>query len=53
MLVEHDMRLVMRIADEVFVMNQGSQIAEGSPTTVQRDKAVLDAYLGHEAYAGG
>ena len=52
-LVEHDMRLVMRIADEVFVMNQGSQIAEGSPTTVQRDKAVLDAYLGHEAYAGG
>lgn len=52
-LVEHDTRLVMRIADEVFVMNQGSQIAEGSPSTVQRDKAVLDAYLGHEAYARG
>jgi branched-chain amino acid transport system permease protein len=48
LLVEHDMRLVMGIADEVLVMNHGEKIAEGTPSQVQRDEGVLSAYLGEE-----
>lgn len=49
LLVEHDMRLVMQLADEVLVMDQGAKIAEGPPEEVQRDEAVMRAYLGTEA----
>jgi branched-chain amino acid transport system permease protein len=52
LLVEHDMRLVMRLADEVLVMDQGAKIAEGPPRSVQQDEAVMRAYLGTDvAYA--
>jgi branched-chain amino acid transport system permease protein len=48
-LVEHDMRFVMGIADEIVVLNFGQKLAEGRPQQIRRDPKVLEAYLGGNA----
>lgn len=49
LLVEHNMRLVMRISDKVTVLNFGKKIAEGTPQEVQSNAEVATAYLGKQA----
>ncbi len=45
-LVDHDMNMVMDIAEEVMVLNFGQKLAEGKPAAIVKDSNVIDAYLG-------
>lgn len=45
-LVEHLLKVVMRVSDRVLVLNEGEVIADDSPHSIQRDAAVIEAYIG-------
>ncbi|SEI75152.1 amino acid/amide ABC transporter ATP-binding protein 1, HAAT family (TC 3.A.1.4.-) [Deinococcus reticulitermitis] len=51
-LIEHDMRLVMTLSENITVLNYGSKLSEGLPHQVRNDPAVMEAYLGRGAAAG-
>jgi len=46
MVIEHDMKAIMRISDRIVVLNSGEKLAEGSPQEVVQTPAVVTAYLG-------
>ena len=48
LVVDHDLRLIMRLCEHIYVLNEGVLISEGNPEAVRSDPAVLAAYIGEE-----
>ena len=51
-LVEHDMKMIMKISDYITVMNFGKKLAQGTPTQILNNEEVIKAYLGSGALHG-
>jgi branched-chain amino acid transport system permease protein len=51
LVIDHDMSLIMRLCDRIVVLNRGQVIAQGKPAVIQRDPAVIEAYIGRKRAA--
>jgi branched-chain amino acid transport system ATP-binding protein len=49
MVVDHDLRLIMRVSERIHALNEGRTLAEGTPEQVRNNRAVIEAYLGTES----
>ena len=46
LVIEHNMRVIMQLAQKIFCLAHGQMLAEGTPEEIKNDKRVIDAYLG-------
>ena len=46
LVIEHNMRVIMQLAQKIFCLAHGEMLAEGTPEQIKNDKRVIDAYLG-------
>jgi ABC-type branched-subunit amino acid transport system ATPase component len=51
-IIEHNMNVIMNLAEKIFVLHNGRKIAEGTPGEIRADRLVIDAYLGEEEKGG-